>query len=73
MNDINSEYNSDKPHSYGGKYRLYELYNKDDVDTALANNDVYTRFKQHRKSKKYLPIYVYKRRELSHEWTEYLD
>ena len=51
--DINSEYFSDKPHSYGGKYRLYELYNKDDVDTALANNDVYTRFKQHRESKKY--------------------
>jgi hypothetical protein len=62
--DINSEYFSDKPHSYGGKYRLYELYNKDDVDTALTNNDVYTRFKQHRKSKKYSPIYVYKKREL---------
>ena len=27
--DINSRYFSDKPHSYGGKYRLYELYNKD--------------------------------------------
>ena len=39
--DINSEYFSDKPHSYGGKYRLYELYNKDDVDTALTNNNIY--------------------------------
>jgi hypothetical protein len=42
------------------------VYNnkKDDVDTALSNNDVYTSFKQHRKSKKYSPIYVYNKREL---------
>lgn len=62
--DINSEYFSDKPHSYGGKYRLYELYNKDDVDAAFSKNDIYTRFKQHRKPKSYSPIYVYKKREL---------
>ena len=64
MEDINYNYFSDKPHSYGGKDRLYKLYNNKDVDKALSNNDVYTRFKQHRKSKKYSPIYVYKKREL---------
>ena len=51
MEQINSEYFSDQPHAYGGKYRLYDLYNKDDVDKALSYNDVYTKFKQHRKSK----------------------
>ena len=64
MQDINSEYLSDKPHSYGGKYRLYNLFKKGDVDSALKNNDIYSRFKHHRKSKKYSPIYVYRKREL---------
>ena len=64
MEQINSEYFSDKPHSFGGKYKLYDLYNKDDVDKALSYNDVYTKFKQHRKSKSYSPIYVYNKREL---------
>ena len=50
MEQINSEYFSDKPHSFGGKYHLYDLYNKNDVDKALSYNDVYTKFKQHRKS-----------------------
>ena len=64
MEDINEEYLSDKPHSYGGKYRLYNMFKKGDVDRALKNNNIYSRFKQHRKSKKYSPIYVYRKREL---------
>ena len=64
MVDINREYVSDKPYSYGGKYRLYDVFKKSDVDKNLKNNDIYTRFKQHRKSKKYSPIYVYRKREL---------
>ena len=64
MEKINSEYFSDQPDAYGGKYRLYDLNNKCDVDKALSYNDVYTKFKQHRKSKSYSPIYVYKKREL---------
>ena len=58
MEQINSEYFSDKPHSFGGKYKLYELYNKDDVDKALSYNDVYTKFKQHRKSKSYSAVRI---------------
>ena len=62
---INNEYFSDKPHSFGGKYRLYQLYNdKKKVDNALSYNDIYTRFKQHKRAKHYSPIYVYKKREL---------
>ena len=64
MENINIEYFNDKPHSYGGKYRLYEIYQNSDVDKALKNNDIYTKFKQHKKSKKYSPIYVYRKREL---------
>ena len=44
MEKINSEYFSDQPHAYGGKYRLYDLYNKGDVDKALSYNDFYTKF-----------------------------
>ena len=62
---VNEEYYSDKPHSYGGKYRLYDFYSdKAIVDEALRKNDIYTRFKQHRKSKYYSPIYVHRKREL---------
>ena len=64
---INKDYLSDKPHSFGGKKRVYEYYDnksKSDIDKALSYNDIYTRFKQHRKSKKYSPIYVHKKREL---------
>lgn len=41
MNDINEEYLSDKPHSYGGKYRLYNMFKKGDVDRELTNNNIY--------------------------------
>ena len=64
MQDINSEYYSNKPHSFSSKYRLYNVFKKGDVDRALKNNDIYSRFKSHRKSKKYSPIYVYRKREL---------
>ena len=37
---INSDYSSDKPHSFGGKYRLYNLFDKKEVDSALENNDI---------------------------------
>ena len=56
MNDvINKAYTDDKPYSFGGKHRLYE---------ALTKNDTYSSFKQHRRSKSYSPIYVYRKREL---------
>ena len=41
MLNINNNCFSDEPHSYGGKNRLYKLYNNKDVDKALSNNDVY--------------------------------
>lgn len=64
---LNKEYLSNKPHSFGGKNRVYEYYkdiSNSAIDKALSYNDIYTRFKQHRKSKKYSPIYVHKKREL---------
>ena len=53
------EYYSDKPFSYGGKYRLYEYFSKKKVNDMISKSDIYTHFKQHRK-----PIYVYSRHEL---------
>ena len=62
--EINKEYVGDKPHSFGGKYRLYDVYEDGRVDKTLHKSDVYSKFKQHRRSKSYSPIYVYKKREL---------
>ena len=66
MDQINEEYHGSEPHSYGGKYRLYEQFPRKKllVDKAMKKNDVYTRFKQHRKSKYYSPIYVHWKRQL---------
>ena len=57
MQQVNSYYFSDKPQSFGGKYRLYNLFDKKEVNSALENNDIYSRFKQHKRAKKYSPIY----------------
>ena len=62
--EINDHYHSDKPEAYGGKNRLYTIYSKEDVDNALLENNVYSRFKEYRKLRRYSPIYVYKKREL---------
>ncbi len=67
MKIIEDSYHSDEPWSYGNINRISE-YNptikKGDIKFFLEKNDIYTRFKQHRKSRKYSPIYVYKKREL---------
>ena len=62
--EINKAYIGDKPHSFGGKYRLYDVYDKAQVNKALYKSDIYSKFKQHRRAKTYSPIYVYKKREL---------
>ena len=45
MQQVNSYYFSDKPQSFGGKYQLYNLFDKKEVNSALENNDIYSRFK----------------------------
>ena len=60
---INKAYFEDYPFSYGGKYRLYS-YPKHIVDRALHQNDIYTRFFQHKRPKVYSPVYVWSKREL---------
>ena len=61
--EINKSYIGDDPHSFGGKYRLYDVYDKAQVNKALYKSDIYSKFKQHRRAKTYSPIYVYKKRE----------
>ena len=47
--NINDEFYGDKAFSFGGKYRLYENFDKREVDKALEENDTFTQFKQYRK------------------------
>ena len=49
--EVNREFFSYKPQAFGGKYGLYNIFKKEKVDSALENNDIYTRFKQHKRSK----------------------
>ena len=38
--NINEEFYGDKSFSYGGKYRLYENFDKREVDKALEENEI---------------------------------
>ena len=59
-------YHSDKPFSFGSKQTVLENINstKEEISQNLSKNDIYTRYKQYKKPRKYSPIYVYKPREL---------
>jgi hypothetical protein len=64
---MEERYHTDEPWSFGNSKRILQYENevtKKSADEFLAQNESYTRFRQHRKSKNYSPIYVYKKREL---------
>ena len=65
-NTFEKLYHSDKPFSFGSKKRVLENLksSKEEITSNLKKNDIYTRYKQYKKPRKYSPIYVYKRREL---------
>ena len=67
MVKLSEEYFEDKPWSYGSARRV-RVHNPDlgevDIRNFLDGNDIYTRFKPRRKTKKFSPIYVFKKREL---------
>ena len=64
---MEDNYIQDKPWSFGNSTNVKQ-YNPnlrhEEIDNFLAKNEIYTRFKQHRKPSKYSPIYVYRKREL---------
>ena len=61
-----NKYHEVELHSFGGKNRLSEFLGKKQEDEVVSKSDKYTRFKQHRKPKKYSPLFVHNRRELFH-------
>ena len=67
INDLTEKYHANKAYSFGGKNLFYEAYpniDKKDIDQALSTSDVYTKYKQYSKPRKYSPIYVRNKREL---------
>ena len=68
MNEVLLEsYHSDKGFSFSGKNLVYENYphlNEKEIDKTLSASDVYTKYKQYSKPRKYSPIYVRNKREL---------
>ena len=66
-NDIEKRYVSDEPFSFGGKYRLHEHFGKEKkklIDKSLKASDIYSRFFQYKKPRRYSPVYVHNKREL---------
>ena len=73
---INDAYFADNPFSYGGKYKLVKHYgskNEDEIDEALKQNDIYSRFKEYRRASKFSPIFVYRKRELFQADVGFID
>lgn len=67
MEKYADQYFQKEPWSFGGVKRIQKYMpdlSEKDISKFLDKNDIYTRFKQHRKTKKYSPIYVFKKREL---------
>lgn len=68
VDKINSDWNSDLQHSFGGKYRAYDYYKNTNtpiskIDEAFEKNDIYTRFIQFKRSKYHNPVYVANKRD----------
>ena len=59
-------YHSSKPFSFGSKQRILDnlKLTEEEINKNLKKSDIFTRYKQYKKPRKYSPIYVYKRREL---------
>ena len=66
-NEINEKYHSNKGFSFSGKHLVYDAYpniSKKNIDKTLSSSDIYTKYKQYSKPKKYSPIFVRNKREL---------
>ena len=67
MGKLADKYFEDEPWSYGSSVRV-KKHNPDlkrgAITEFLDGNDIYTRFRQHKRAKTYSPIYVFKKREL---------
>ena len=64
---MDTDYFGQAPWSYGDHRRIKEHnpnIDKENISAMLSKNEIYSRFKQHRKQRYYSPIYVYRKREL---------
>ena len=64
---MEADYFQDKPWSFGDLKQIKSSHpnlKHKEVEKFLTQNEIYTRFKEHRKPSKYSPIYVYRKREL---------
>ena len=67
MPRMDSDYYAQEPWSYGNARRVKEHnpeVDRGEISSMLSKNEIYSRFKHHRKQRIYSPIYVYRKREL---------
>ena len=65
--DINNAYYAEDAHSFGSKKSLLNHFGKGEkqlIEEALADNDIYTRYHTFRRPKHFSPYYVYRARQL---------
>ena len=64
---MEADYYQNKPWSFGDLRQIMNSHpdlKHNEAENFLTQNEIYTRFKEHRKPKRYSPIYVYRKREL---------
>ena len=72
--NVKSDWISDLPLSYGGKFRSYDFYpeyDKKKIDEEFTKLDIYSRFHPYKKLRHFTPTYVYRKRELIQVDTAY--
>ena len=65
---LENYHNPDNPYSYGSQktvQRFFPHLSKEEIDKTLQQSDVFTKYKQYRRPRQYLPIYVHEKRALS--------
>lgn len=72
--NVRSDWTSNLPHSYGGKFRSYDFYSdydKKEIDREFGKIDIFSRFSEYKKLRHFTPTYVYRKRELMQVDTVY--
>ena len=73
---VESYHNPANPYSYGSRKTVQSFFptvSSKNIDDTLQQSDIYTKFRQYRRPRQYLPIYVHEKRELFQMDIIYMD
>ena len=73
---VENYHNTEFPYSYGSRKTVYSFFphlDRKNIDNTLLHSDSFTKYRQYRRPRQYLPIYVHSKRELFQLDIIYMD